>query len=131
MIAWERSQRKRIIFENKSAVAFAPFVSRAAYEIRVFPKKHLSYFENTTDTDFEAITEVLQKVLKRFKTSLGDPDYNFFIHTAPIAEKDKYVNYHWHIEVIPRFSTRASFELGTGIDINDIDPDVAAKKLRD
>ena len=129
MIAWERARKKRIIIENDGAVAFAPFVSRAAYEVRIFPKKHLPYFENTADAEMRSMAEVLQKVLYRFKASLDDPDYNFFIHTSPIADKNKYTNYHWHIEIIPRFSTRASFELGTGININDVDPDVAAKNL--
>ena len=60
---------------------------------------------------------------------LNDPDYNFFIHTAPVLDKDKYRHYHWHIEILPKINIWAGFELGTGIDITSVDPDKAAKVL--
>lgn len=130
MIDWEKEQKKRVIFENDGAIAFAPFVSRNPFEIRVFPKKHLPYFENTYDQDIASVVEALRATLKGFKKNLKDPDYNFFIHTAPLKDKEKYSHYHWHIEVFPKVSTRAGFELGTGVEINNIDPDEAAKVLR-
>jgi UDPglucose--hexose-1-phosphate uridylyltransferase len=74
--------------------------------------------------------EALQKSLRKFEKNLNDPDYNFFIHTAPIKDKEKYDHYHWHVEVSPKFTIAAGFELGTGVEINVVDPDVAAKLLR-
>lgn len=130
MIAWEQKEKSRVIFENKGAIAFAPFVSRSAYEVRIFPKKHQPYFENSLDADLADVVEALQFVLRKMETNLEDPDYNFFIHTAPIKDKDSYGHYHWHIEIIPRMAIRASFELGTGVEVNDVDPDHAAKTLR-
>jgi len=130
MIEWEKKEKKRIIYENEGAIAFAPYVSRSPFEVRVFPKKHLPYFENTYDEDIEDVVGVLQKVLKIFEKKLNDPDYNFFIHTSPIKDKEKFHHYHWHIEITPKFSIMAGFELGTGIEINVIDPDQAAKLLR-
>jgi len=130
MLDWDRKEKKRIIYENAGAVAVAPFVSRSPFEIRVFPKKHLPYFENTHDADIESVVEAAQFSLRKLEKNLGDPDYNFFIHTAPLHEKDKYRHYHWHLEILPRLSIRASFELGTGLDINTIDPEDAARILR-
>ena len=130
MLDWEFKCKNRIIFENKGAVAFAPFFSREPFEIRVFPKKHLSYFEDTSDADMAFIVEALQFSLKKFTKNLNDPDYNFFIHTAPIKNKSKHLHYHWHIEIIPKTTIRAGFELGTGVEINIIDPDDAAKILK-
>ena len=130
MLEYELKEKKRIVFENKGAIAVAPFVSRSPFEVRVFPKKHLPYFENTLDEDMEYAVEALQQVLKRFEKKLRDPDYNFFIHTAPLQNKKKYEHYHWHIEAFPRVSIKAAFEAGTGVDINDVDPDFAAKFLR-
>ena len=129
MIAWERSEKERVIFENERAIAFAPFVSRGAFEVRVFPKRHLPFFEHTPDADLASVVEALHSTLRMMKRSLKDPDYNFFIHTAPIKHTKRYENYHWHIEVLPKVNVWAGFELGTGIEINPVDPDDATKVL--
>ncbi len=129
MIEWEKKKKKRIIYENGGAIAFAPFVSKSPFEIRIFPKKHLPYFENTLDENIDYAVDALRHALKKIEKNLKDPDYNFFLHTAPISNKLNYKMYHWHIEVIPKVSIRAGFELGTGVDINPVDPDEAATLL--
>jgi len=130
MVQWEKEEKKRVIFENKEAIAFTPFISRSSFEIRIFPKKHLPFFENTNEADLAGVIAALQTALKMMKKTLRDPDYNFFIHTAPLANKKRYTNYHWHIEVLPKMNVSAGFELGTGIEINPVDPDEAAILLR-
>jgi len=130
MLDFERKNKKRVIYENKGAVAFTPFVSKEPFEVRIFPKKHLPYFENTLDTDLDYVVDALQMALKKIKKNLKDPDYNFFIHTAPLKGKDGFRHYHWHVEVVPKMSIAAGFELGTGIEINVVDPDEAAILLR-
>lgn len=130
MIAWEKKDKKRIVFENDGAIAFTPFVSRLPFEVRIFPKKHLPYFENSYDHDIADVVEALQTILKKLEHKLKDPDYNFFIHTAPIKDKGKYNHYHWHIEVYPKVSVQAAFEQGSGVELNSIDPNDAAKFLR-
>ena len=130
MIEWERKEKKRLILETEHAVAFAPFVSRNAFEVRVFPKQHRPYFENTSDVELADIAHALQEVLRRVKKNLGDPDYNFFVHTAPMEHKERHAHYHWHIEIYPFWNIRAGFEMETGLTINPVDPDLAAKTLR-
>lgn len=130
ILDWELKEKKRIVYENKSVVVVAPFVSRSPFELRIFPKKHFPYFEDTPPETMRDIVEALQKALKKIETKLNDPDYNFFIHTSPLRDKKNYRHYHWHIEILPKFTTPGGFELGTGIDINVIDPDYAAKVLK-
>lgn len=130
MIDWEKKQKKRIILESEYAIAFAPFVSHNNFELRVFPKRHRAFFENTPDVELEDIAHLLQRVLRKVEKNLRDPDYNFYIHTPPIEEKKSHKYYHWHIEVIPRWNIPAGFEYATGIFINVVNPDVAAKILR-
>ncbi len=131
MIKWEKKNENRIIFENKEAIVFAPFVSREPFELRVFPKQHLPYFEDTSDDILRDIAEALKTALLKMEKHLKDPDYNFFIHTAPVLNKKSYSHYHWHIEILPKVSISAGFELGTGIEITVVDPDDAAKLLRE
>ena len=47
-----------------------------------------------------------------------------------MQNKENYRHYHWHIEIIPKVTVKAGFELGTGVEINVVDPDEAAKILR-
>ena len=130
MIEYEKKTGRRVIYENKEAIAFAPFVSREPFELRIFPKSHQPRFESSSDKNLEFIADALQKSLLKIEKKLGDPDYNFFIHTAPLTGKKEYKHYHWHIEIQPKISISAGFELGTGIEITVVDPDEAAKILR-
>ena len=129
MIALEKKDKKRIIFENKSAIVFAPFVSRTPFEMRVFPKEHSPYFEETNPEVMADIAECLQAAINKIDKGL-DADYNFFFHTSPILDKKKYHHYHWHIEVLPKLTHLGGFELNTGIAINVVDPNEASKLLR-
>jgi UDPglucose--hexose-1-phosphate uridylyltransferase len=38
---------------------------------------------------------------------------------------------HWHVEIIPRTSVVAGFELGSGVFANSVAPEQAAALLRD
>lgn len=133
MIDWELAEGKRIVYENDTFVAFCPFVSKAGYEVRIFPKEQQPWFELIDDTQRLACADALNTVLRKLFTALGDPDYNFYIHTAPVAKDPSldYRHYHWHIEVLPRIPVAAGFELSTAVYINPFDPDECAQQLRD
>ncbi|HEY4498029.1 MAG TPA: DUF4921 family protein [Candidatus Paceibacterota bacterium] len=129
-IAWEKKEKKRVVFENKNAIAILPFAAREPFEMRVFPKAHSPFFEEASDSLFKGVGEALQAALKKLEKPLNRPDYNFFIHTAPLKNRSRYHQYHWHIEIIPRTNISAGFELGSGIEINPADPDEAALLLK-
>jgi UDPglucose--hexose-1-phosphate uridylyltransferase len=129
MIEWEAENKKRIIFENDSFVVFCPYASRVAFETWVVPKKHKPYFERMNDGDKIKAAEALQVAVNKIYMALEDPAYNFYIHTSPCDGRD-YPHYHWHIEIVPRTSVWAGFELSTGIEISTIQPEVAAEYLR-
>lgn len=130
MTKYELKEGERVIEENAQAVVFAPFFSRQPFEIRVVPKKHLPYFEECRTEDLRGVASVLQKVIRKISKHLNDPDFNFFIHTAPFKGGGKYSHYHWHIELLPKVTIPAGFELSTGVEINVIDPNSAAAILR-
>ncbi|HZX50335.1 MAG TPA: DUF4931 domain-containing protein [Candidatus Paceibacterota bacterium] len=129
MLAWDLQDKKRIVYANDHFVVVCPFASRVAFEIRLYPSKHASYFENTNDAQRESLAEALLITMKKLFKGLKDPDYNYFLHTAP-ADGGNYDHYHWHWEILPKTSTWAGFELGTGIEISTIEPEKAAEFLR-
>ena len=128
MIGWEKEE-KRVIFQNEHFIVFAPFVPRVNFELRIYPKKHQSNFEKITEIERKYLAEALQNALCSLYKGLKNPDYNFFIHTAPCDEK-KYNYYHWHIEFLPKTNTWAGLELGTGVEVITIKPEEVAKFLR-
>ncbi len=130
MIAFESRTRRRIVYQNRDFIAFCPYVSRTAFEVRIFPKRHHPAFETITDGELRSGAEALARVLGRLYRRLHDPAYNFFIHTAPTAAGRHYRHYHWHIEILPKTAIWAGFEIGTGIEISTIAPETAAKFLR-
>lgn len=130
MIAFERRDGRRIVYENRDCVVFCPFVSRSAFEIRIFPKRHQPEFETMDDRQTLAAADALKTALAKLGGGLGDPAYNFFIHTAPTADGRRAPHYHWHIEIIPKTAIWAGFEIGTGIEISTTSPEAAASFLR-
>ncbi|MBI3114348.1 MAG: DUF4921 family protein, partial [Candidatus Harrisonbacteria bacterium] len=115
MLRFEHEAGTRIIEENALALAVTPFVSRQPFEVRVYPASHPPSFEATPRRVLREVARALQSVLRRMKRFLYDPDYNFFIHTAPLENGARYRHYHWHIEVFPKVSIPAGFELSTGV----------------
>ena len=111
-------------------MAFCPFVSRQAFEIRLFPRRHSPRFEKITDSGITSAAEVLRVTLAKLMRGLNDPSYNFFIHTAPTMDGEAMNYYHWHIEILPKTAVWAGFEIGTGIEISTIAPETASRFLR-
>ena len=89
-----------------------------------------SFGELDLSREKPAFAEALQVTLKALHDGLNDPPFNYFIHSAPF-KADAADAYHWHLELIPKLSTAAGFELGTGMWINVVKPEEAAAFLRD
>ncbi len=130
IIRFEIEEGKRIVYENEKFIAFCPYVSRAAFEVRIFPKIHTPEFESSKDADLASAADALRDVLRKLHKGLRNPAYNFFFHTAPTSDGMNYGHYHWHIEIIPKTAVWAGFEIGTGIEISTVAPEEAAKFLR-
>jgi UDPglucose--hexose-1-phosphate uridylyltransferase len=66
----------------------------------------------------------MQLLAKRFE---GPPELNLWVATAPRGAE----RFHWHVDIAPRLTIKAGFELGTGVDINVYPPERAASDLRE
>jgi len=130
MMAYEIKARKRVIFENKDFIAFAPYASTVPYNILILPKEHQACFAQVSENNVKYLASILRTVLRKLYYLLCDPDYNYIIDSTPIDQAGNR-HYHWHLEILPRLSTRAGFEIGSGININTILPEKCAKFLRE
>ncbi len=125
----ERDAGVRVVLETEAFLVFEPFASRWPFETWIIPKQHASVLIPAGPDQVRPLADALQATLRALYRGLGDPAYNLVLHEAPL--RDSCEDYwHWHIEILPRLSTAAGFELGTGIWINSMLPEDAAAHLR-
>ncbi|NIA11787.1 MAG: galactose-1-phosphate uridylyltransferase [Nitrospiraceae bacterium] len=139
-IRFELDETLRVIYENELFVAYCPFSSAFPFEVRVAPKEHHSDFSKIDDEGLYLLSDILRFVFKKLYKALVNPSYNLFIHTSPpkrpYPERSNYFVgmesfFHWYIEILPRITVLAGFELGGGYFINPTTPETAAKFLRE
>ncbi|HLD05324.1 MAG TPA: galactose-1-phosphate uridylyltransferase [Candidatus Nanoarchaeia archaeon] len=114
----------RKVFENEHAVCFTPYASKFPYEVWFFPKRHVASITSFKEEELLAFAELLKRVLQRLDT-LGFPAYNFMLY-----EDHPHGEFHFHIQLAPRMSYWAGFELETGAIINTTPPELAAQFYR-
>ena len=94
------------------------------------PKNHQAEFLDIAPDACRLLAEILDQVLRRLDVALKAPAYNSMIHSAPL-EGDFVDHYHWRMVILPRVTTQAGFEWGSGCYINPIAPErIAKSKLR-
>ncbi len=112
----------RRCYENNYFVAFAPYASRFHYEIWVFPKQHIKSITDMDDNALSELADIMKKILIRI--GLMNVSYNMSLQ---YSDDEKF---HFHIEFMPRISIFGGFEFATGITINSVSPEDAAKFYR-
>jgi UDPglucose--hexose-1-phosphate uridylyltransferase len=129
VVRQERRTGTRLILEGPGVVALAPFAPRVPFETWILPRAHESSFEESPDDALAHVARLLKEVLRRMGRVLGDPPYNFMLHSAPLRTAHL-EHFHWHMEIIPKLTRVAGFEWGTGFFINPTPPEEAAMYLR-
>jgi UDPglucose--hexose-1-phosphate uridylyltransferase len=137
IIREEKRFGTRIVYENSSFITICPFASRFPFELWLMPKRHMSGYGMMTGQEMIELAKCLSSSMKRLSTALGEPQYNWMLHTEPNRLVPRYPwpnideHYHWHMEIIPKLTRIAGFEWGTGFYINPTPPEDAAGFLRE
>ncbi|MFH1583082.1 MAG: DUF4931 domain-containing protein [Candidatus Falkowbacteria bacterium] len=113
-----KSPRK--IYEDNAIASFTPYASQYHYEAWIFTKRHLDNINKLNDGEFRAFAKILKKIL--VKLSGFNLSFNYFLHQS-ISDHDQ----HFYLKIQPRDSVWAGVELGSGIVINSVSPEEAAK----
>jgi len=114
---------ERLVAIDEEAALICPWASRSPFELRVVPRAPAASFaEDTAGTAM--IGTAFRLLAERFA---GPPELNLWVRTAPRGTE----HYHWHVDIAPRLSVKASFEFATGVDINTYPPERAAADLRE
>jgi len=136
IIETERSDGRRIVVENDSAIAFIPYFARYAYEVFVAPKQIHPSLASLSPDELSDFGEVLRTILIKFDNLWGMPfPYVMPLHQAPTDGGD-YSGFHFHIEFHPPLRRRnllkflAGPEIGGGNFLSDTSPEEKAAELR-
>jgi UDPglucose--hexose-1-phosphate uridylyltransferase len=129
ILDFERLDRQRVLFDNKSFMVFIPFAAEVPFELWVVPKRHFADFKDVTQIEKADMAESLEWVMRAFKEKLHCPDYNFAINSCT-RYKSEEPQLHWFLIIVPRLTTRAGFEIGSGMCINPSLPEDDAEFLR-
>jgi UDPglucose--hexose-1-phosphate uridylyltransferase len=118
----------RVVVDG-DATAWCAYAPAAPYEVGIAHRDASSRFVTASGDELAELARVLQSVLARTARVAGDPPYNVVFHSAPGLVD--VAHGHWWIEVSPRLSVQAGFEMGTGVLVATVPPEVAAGALRE
>ena len=130
IIAEERKQQVRLVAENEDFLAFTFFAARFPFEMWVLPKKHATFFEEISKGEIENLAKIIYDCLSKLNAALKFPPFNWWIHTGPTKKNHLGDFYHWHMEIAPRVSKFGGYEMGSGIVIDVVSPELAAGFLK-
>ncbi len=119
----EVRRRERLVAIDDEAALVCPWASRSPFELRVIPRRESADFAED-EAGAAMIRTALRLLAARFD---GPPELNLWVRTAPRGAE----RFHWHVDIAPRLTIKAGFELGTGVDINVYPPERAASDLRE
>jgi len=118
---------KRVIYENNTFAAFAPYASLYPFETMISPKEHIGSINSLNQQQIHDLAQILKNIYKKLYGVLGEFHYNM-IFKNPIESLEYYT---FHIQIIPRIYMLAGYELATGMRINPVTPEMAAQKLKE
>jgi UDPglucose--hexose-1-phosphate uridylyltransferase len=122
----ESTAGHRIVQADGHVVVVCPYWSGGPYEMLVVPRRHAVHLTDAKADDVEAVGRALRTAVAKLRTTLGETAYNLVFHTAPHHHGGPY---HWHVHVLPRVTSAPGFEQGTGVMINILAPEAAARQL--
>ena len=127
IVAWELKEDHRIISQSENFTVLCPFASRFAYQTWIVPKRRDVAFIDLDAEQRNELGQLCRAMTGRLEKRLNNPPYNMLLRMAPF---DQAADDHWYVEILPRTTRAAGFELGTDVWVNPMPPELAAKHLR-
>lgn len=136
IVAEERADGRRVVYEDEHFVAFVPFFARFPYEVHLFPRVHRTALTDLTQEERWSLARALKAVLTKYDHLWGFPlPYIMVQHQRPTDGGD-HGHYHLHIEFYPLHRTvtklkyLAGSETGAGTFIVDATAEAFARRLQ-
>lgn len=129
LIVHETREKVRLLYESETFIAFTCYAARFPFETWILPKSHAAKFEDVSAQEIGELAHTMRTTVGLLDAALDDPPLNYFIHTLPSTIEDAR-HYHWHLEIAPRLTNYGGYELGSGMVIDVMSPELAAQHLK-
>jgi UDPglucose--hexose-1-phosphate uridylyltransferase len=103
---------ENIAFRTKSLICYCPTYSYYPYETWIQPQRLLGTFADASTDQIEELARTLQRVVTTLGVHREELPYNFYIYPGD----------RWYLRVVGRLKIDAGFEIGSGIQVNTVDP---------
>lgn len=130
----EAAASGRIVAEQADIVLLVPPAPRQPFESWILPRSAEPFFHATRPARVAAVADLTRLFVEKLGRLEPDADFNWWLHQLPAirhAPAGAVPAWHWHLEILPRLSAFAGFELGTGCHITTVSPENSARLLRD
>jgi UDPglucose--hexose-1-phosphate uridylyltransferase len=124
LVQEEVRQRERIVAIDRDTVLMAPYGARMAFQLMIAPRTPRARFQDNGPTGAAMLHEAVSRLGRRLGAS---PPLNLWVRTAPRGAE----HFCWRIDILPRLTHLAGLELGAGVHLNIVAPELAAAELRD
>lgn len=122
---------RNIVEETPLFTTYCPEFSQWPFETWIAPNVAGKRFGDVVDSEIPDLARSVSRILRSMSTVLKSKELSFKQANEPFVFN--YYIFHgknWFIRIIPRSIHRAGFELGTGLNVNVIDPMEAATRLK-
>jgi UDPglucose--hexose-1-phosphate uridylyltransferase len=123
LVQEEVRRRERLVAVDDEAVLIAPWASRLPFQLMLAPRRPQPRFEDDA-TGAALLHDALNRLARRFGSP---PPLNLWVRTAPPGAE----HFGWRIDIQPRLTHLAGLEMGAGVNLNIVAPELAAAELRD
>lgn len=129
LVARELALEARVVGATEAFVVLCPFAPHRAYETWIVPRRTgATSFAALDDELLAPLAAALADAVRRVRAVTRDAAYNLIVRTPPVGHAADAPG--WHLELLPRTGGDAGFELGTGMDVVPVAPELAAAELR-
>lgn len=112
---------ENIFYKSKHLSLFCPNTSQWPYETWFAPNVRGKQFGDIKEEEVKDLAKNLSRTLNKLRKVLKTEfSFNFYIYHGG----------DWYLRLIPRLKNPGGFELGTGMFINTVDPEKAARQLK-
>lgn len=130
VVEYELAEHRRLLSTAMDFVAIVPYCASAPFEIWLIPRRHTPGLDDTQDDELQDLADGLGSALRSMRQVTGSAPYNLILHSMPPSLTETAAS-HWLLRILPRQTTFAGLELGSGVLVNTSSPELDAHQLQE